>query len=116
MEKVTVSLKLRIIGAMIGIGALGAIMVGAASYFAAADIVMRQTEARMDREIAGKIESFQRLEATVTSDLKLRTGALFGVEAARSFANSFEDAGAIQRAYIQNNPHSTGEKHHVDAA
>ncbi len=113
----TVKLPLIIIGSAI----LMASGIGISDYVNASWEVRHQVELRLETILATRQHALADYMKAIEEDLLIVAASPFTREAVRDFSRSFEAVGPapeayLQRHYITDNPHPTGEKEKLDAA
>lgn len=113
-----VSLAHKLFAGILGAGLVAAIAVGAGAYWVAADIVETDAYAQLEASEVGHNHSLKIYFESVEADLAFLSTSGMGREGLLDFGAGWKGqaSSALQRAYIDENPHPLGSKHLLDVA
>ncbi len=115
--EITWKLPLMIVGA----GGLVGICIGVAAYLSAAASLEREAEVRLAALLDNHKAGLESYLASIEQDLRVVADSITARWALIGFSegwSEFDDdpTDALQRLYIEDNPHPTGQKHKLDTA
>ncbi|MEM9625708.1 MAG: methyl-accepting chemotaxis protein [Pseudomonadota bacterium] len=106
---------------IVGAGGLVGICVGIAAYLNAAATLKEEAFVRLEALKAGHKQNLTGYLETIEQDLRIIASSDVTREAALDFAEAWDALGerpteTLQRLYIEENPHPTGQKENLDVA
>jgi methyl-accepting chemotaxis protein len=106
---------------IVGAGGLVGICVGVAAYLSASAGLEREAEVRLDALLQSHKASLEHYLASIEEDLRVTATSAVARDAVKEFAGAWNDiddhpGDALQRLYIEDNPHPIGQKENLDAA
>ena len=112
----SIAWKLRI--ALVGLGLSSAVIVGVLSYQSARSIVAKEVELLLTSALEARSLELSQYLGGILQDLNIQAASLLTEEAILSFDAAYasldDPIATLQAAYIENNPHPTGEKEKLD--
>jgi len=119
LQKMSIAKKLPLL--IVGSGGIVAVCVGVAAYMSAAGSLEREAKVRLTALISAQKTSLDHYLESIHQDLRITASNATTREALKAFSKGWRDIEGnteetLQRLYIEDNPHPTGQKENLDAA